>query len=184
MPPASAHKRTIATNLLLCALVIALAWWCYAKPAVLVFLAVLAVVAFVEMRFTRNHYRRLTNSRPDDNLCTFARSFDRGSVDTWLIRAVYDALQKQLQDKDGVPFPIRSTDRLREDLKIDDEDLDEIALSIAPRAGYDLSDTNSNPLCGKVTTVNDMVIFFTHQPKKREDAEHAPPAGRGEAPRP
>ena len=175
MPPASAHKYTTASILILCALVLALAWWCYTEPVIIFILVGFAIILFIETRFTRNHYRRLSASRPDDNLCTFARSFDCREVDTWLIRAVYDALQDQIKDKNGIPFPIRPTDLLREDLKIDDEDLDDMAVDIANRAGYDLNEVNENPLYGKVRTVYDMIIFFTHQLKIREDAEHAPP---------
>ncbi len=63
-----------------------------------------------------------------------------------------------------VGFPIRSTDHFSSDLKIDDEDLDDIADEIAIRTGRPIGDTQNNPWYGRVQTVADLVLFFECQP--------------------
>lgn len=112
---------------------------------------------------TEKRRAALSASRGDEGLCQFARSFDSRQVDTWIIRAVFDALQEELGGS-GV-FPLRASDRLAEDLHIDHEDLDlALAPVIAARTGRTLDDCSANPYWGKVTTVADLVHFFNAQP--------------------
>lgn len=110
--------------------------------------------------------RRLAKAREGESICEFAREFDARSVDTWIVRAVYEQIQGQLQHVHPV-FPVRSTDRLKEDLHLDDDDLDmDIAMQIEQRTGRSLGQTNANPHFGKVKTVGDLVFFFQAQPKR------------------
>ena len=60
-------------------------------------------------------------------------------------------------------YPIRASDRFMEELRIEGEDVEDIADMVATRAGYDFSDYSANPLAGKVFTVGDLVMFFSHQ---------------------
>ena len=60
-------------------------------------------------------------------------------------------------------FPVRADDRLEADLHIDDEYLDYLAELVAERTGRPLSNSEQNPLFGKVTTVREFVKFFVHQ---------------------
>ena len=63
--------------------------------------------------------RRLAASRPDQSICSFARDFDRRSVDPWVVRAVWEQLQDHsLLTKRG-PFPVRAGDRLGKDYGLD-----------------------------------------------------------------
>jgi hypothetical protein len=96
--------------------------------------------------------RKLAESRAGESICKFARSFERRRVDTWIIRAVYDELQAYLGGNSGVP--IRASDRLKDDIPIDMEDLEmDLIANIASRSRRSLTDTTSNPLFGKVKTV-------------------------------
>jgi hypothetical protein len=105
------------------------------------------------------HERRLRDSRPGESICTFARGFDYRNTDTWIIRAVYEALQPE------VKFPLRATDRFAKDLCMDTDDLDYLADEIATRSGRSLDDVDKNPYCGRLETVADLVAFFSHQPR-------------------
>lgn len=183
MPPASEYKRTAIGHLLIGVIVIGLTWWCIKKPALLVFLVLIAFGAYIEILFSRRRLRTIATSRTGESICSFANSFDCRKTDTWIIRAVYDALQEQLLQGKRARFPIRATDRFREDLRLDYDDLNETAQKIARRTGYELVDTKKNPLYDKVNTVYDLVMFFTYQPKGKNE-KHALPARRNDAPRP
>ena len=106
-------------------------------------------------------FAQLVAARPAESICEFARSFDRHSANTVLIRSVYETVQKQIG---GSPVPLRVSDRLLEDLDLDGDDLDEIAVDAAALARRSLDSTDSNPLYGRVTTVKDLVDFLRHQP--------------------
>jgi hypothetical protein len=110
--------------------------------------------------------RRMRAERAGEGLCTFARSFNRRTVDPWIIRAVYQALQPYVDTRDG-PVPIRPSDRLYGELRIDEDELNDVAETIARRIGRPLENSTANPLYGRVETVGDLVRFFTHQPRTR-----------------
>jgi len=121
-----------------------------------------AVVTIVALLWHKKLIKRL-NSREDVNICTFARSFDCRNVNTWIIRATYEEIQRYLDPK-TLP-PIKASDRLWEDLHIEADDAEFIAAAIAKRIGYDLKDTKSNPHYDRVKTVEDLVLFLTNQPR-------------------
>ncbi|TXI90954.1 MAG: hypothetical protein E6Q34_08120 [Burkholderiaceae bacterium] len=103
--------------------------------------------------------------RVDDSICEFAREFDCRKVDTWIIRAVYEQLQMRLRHLHPA-FPVRADDRLKEDLFLDDDDLEmDLVHEIEERTGRSLKDFSANPCRGKVVTVSDLVLFFQAQPK-------------------
>jgi hypothetical protein len=103
----------------------------------------------------------------DDTICDFRRSFDVRQIDPWIIRATYEAFGAWFDAKQA-KFPLRASDSIADDLKIAWEDLDDLAHEVARRAGYDISECEANPLYGKVITVEDFVMFVTHQPKIRQ----------------
>ncbi len=108
----------------------------------------------------------LAEAREGESICDFAREFDTRAVDTWVIRAVYEQVQAQLTHVHPA-FPIRASDRLKEDLRLDDDDLDlDVAMQVEQRTGRSLDETKTNPLLGKVKTVRDLVLFFQAQPKR------------------
>jgi hypothetical protein len=108
--------------------------------------------------------------RQGESICTFARSFGRRAVDTWVIRAVYEELQPYCRSV-RVTLPLRVTDHLEEVLGIDAEELDDVAEDIAHRTGRPLDVCDRNPFYGKVVTVGDLVWFFAHQPLKGASLE-------------
>jgi len=112
----------------------------------------------------------------DDTICDFRRSFDLRQIDPWIIRATYEAFGAWFDAKHA-KFPLRVSDSIDDDLKIDWEDLDDLFHEVAQRAGYDISECEANPFYGKVKTVKDFVIFFTHQPKIRQAEQDAPSNG-------
>ena len=127
-------------------------------------------IFLVGMGFGLAHYQRwklnrLAEARNRESICTFARAFDARSIDPWVIRAVYEQLQEHLKPTKP-PFPLLPTDRLRQDLMLDDDDLDmDLVPDIAARTGRPLSGSAENPYFGKVVTVRDLVEFFCAQPK-------------------
>jgi hypothetical protein len=103
--------------------------------------------------------RKVAHARVTESIGTFARSFDRRTMDPWIIRAVYEAF--------STAFPIRASDRFDRDLRLDDEDWEAAAIAIAQRAGRSMESSKRNPMYGKVRTVRDLVEFLHHQPLSR-----------------
>lgn len=131
-------------------------------------IAVLVALTWLHRRSIRNHLRATAASRPGESICTFSREVDCRHLDTWIVRAVYEEIQEHLA-ADCAKFPLRWTDRLNEDLRIDPDALDEeLAIDIAQRTGRSLEETERNPLFGDVKTVRDLVLFFQAQPQLPE----------------
>ena len=164
MPPQPVRKLPPWRWPLLAALLSGLGYCIYKQPYVLLFIAALGIIVWIGIVFDTRHRRRLLASRQDESICDFARSFDRGKSDTWILRAVYDELSRFISI-DARPIAVRPADRCEEDLKIDPEDLDDLAADIAFRARRSMDAGEQNPLYGKVKTVADIVTFFEHQPR-------------------
>ena len=163
MPAAPLHKMRWWCWPILAAMFSGLAYWVYCQPYVLPFIVLIGVVLWFQTVFETRRRRQALAARQSETICDFARSFDRGT-DTWIVRAVYEELCRFLS-VDGRLFPLRKADHCEKDLKIDPEDLDDLAGDIAFRAGRSMEDTKSNPLYGKVKTVSDIVTFLEHQPR-------------------
>jgi hypothetical protein len=113
------------------------------------------VVAFALMfEHGRRRAAAIRRERVGDSICTFARSFDRCSVDPWILRATWEEFA-------CIGYPMRATDRVEEHIHPDD--CDDIVEEIAARAGRSLDDTESNPMFDRVCTVRDGVLFLQHQ---------------------
>lgn len=107
---------------------------------------------------------QLACAREREAICEFAQYFDPRSVDTWVIRAVYDTLQHELEDAYPA-FPVRASDRLKT-LLFDSDDLDmSVVPEVARRAQRTLNNSAENPYYGRVHTVSDLVLFFNSQGK-------------------
>ncbi|MDR6765393.1 hypothetical protein J2W88_000651 [Acidovorax delafieldii] len=106
---------------------------------------------------------RMAQGRAGESICQFARAIDCRRVDTWVVRAVYEELQRSLSA--AVAVPLRLTDTLQSDLRLDADDLDDLFADMAQRARRSLADTSANPLFGKVITVGDLVEFLQAQPR-------------------
>lgn len=107
----------------------------------------------------RRRDARLAEERQGESLCTFARSFERRSVDPWILRGVYEGLESG--------FPLRASDRLLEELRLEAEDLEDEAVAIAERAGRSLAGAAANARFGRLESVRDLVLFLQDQPRER-----------------
>lgn len=140
----------------------------YRHPYYILALLACGIIVVLGAIRDRRYRRRLAASRASESICTFVRDFDCRQTDTWILRAVYEELSRFLA-ADGRALPIRADDQCCEkDLKIDPEDLDDVALNIAFRAHRSMKNTKQNPLYGKVKTVRDLVSFFEFQPPTKE----------------
>ena len=97
-----------------------------------------------------------------EHLPVRARSFDTRAVDTGVIRAVHDTLQRELES-DRPAFPIRASDHL-EVILSDPDDLDlNLVPKVARLSGRSLDDAARNPHYERVRSVADLVMFFNEQ---------------------
>ncbi len=134
--------------------------------AVLSWLSLIIFLGVIASLFERRRIRKMAEKRQADSICSFARSFDCHKTDTRIIRAVYEELQHYYGDAPS--FPIRATDSFEKDLKLDSEDLDDIAREIAVRTQRSMNGCEQNPSYGKVKTVADLILFFSHQPLSQD----------------
>jgi len=124
-------------------------------------LSVLGTLIWRSSKVRDARFQLLASSRVAESICGFVRSFDRRPTDPVLLRAVYETIQEQI----GVPtLPIRLSDRFVEDLDLDDDDLDEIAVEAASLANRSTEASENNPLYGRVTTVRELIEFLECQP--------------------
>ena len=134
-----------------------------------IYLAIIAGIALLALAWTHfeepkieKYFAELCEERKDLSICDFARGFDSRSVDTWVIRAVYEQLQAALATKQNVP--IKASDNLFDTLKLDEDDFDlDLVEEVAQRTGRSIENFQSNPYYGKVTTARNLVLFFNHQ---------------------
>ena len=61
--------------------------------------------------------------------------------------------------------PLRTSDKLEKDLKIDPDDIEDLIPVVAQRTGRCLENTERNPFFGKIETVGDLVLFINNQPR-------------------
>jgi hypothetical protein len=176
MPPAQARGTPILAWLLLGVFLASLICLIVAEPIVAVFLGVLWIILLALTWRSRVRVRRYIAGR-NDTICSFARSFNLRGTDPWIIRATYEELLKYMKDI-ADPFPLKAEDRLQEDLEIDLEDLADIIIDIADRAGYDLSNVKR---CHteKVKTVGDLVRLVACQPRIEETEPNTTADGGG-----
>ena len=133
-------------------------------PMSIVFIWAVVFLASISYLFSDNNLKILLEQREDEDIGTFARSLDYRSIDTWIIRAVYEEINSELGFKDNT-LPIRASDNLAKDLKLDDEDLFFIYNRVATRAGISDEDIEKNPYYNRVETVEDMILFLNTQPR-------------------
>lgn len=131
-------------------------------------LVVIGVIAGIVAVYESTRHRRLAKLRNDrsDTICDFGKSFNLRTVDPWIVRATHEALGAYLDDKQPI-ISLRASDSIHRDLGIHPEEMWELLLDVTERSGYDLTDCESNPLFGRITTVQDFVLFINQQPKAR-----------------
>ena len=122
----------------------------------------IGVWSYFEQPKIDRYFENLFSERKHLSICDFAREFNSKEVDTWIIRATYEQLQKSLGTNQLIP--IKSSDHLFDDLMLDEDDLDlDLVEEIAQRTGRSLDDFDQNSYYGKVQTVKDLVLFFNKQ---------------------
>ena len=166
MPPAKARAIGPLGWVILALLATGYAYAAWRKPLIVFIGTGLLVVWAVIARLRMKHrLRSLASGRAGESIGSFAQEFDRRTVDTWVVRAVYEEIQRHLASE-YPSFPVRPSDRLTGDLLVDEDDLeDDLARTIAERAGRSLSQMTENPYYGRVNTVEDLVGFFCAQPR-------------------
>jgi len=127
-------------------------------------LIVLAISIIYESKKHKQRLRKIVDERANEGICTFARSFERNQVDSWIIRAVHEELQHYMKFPEGT-CPLRTSDKLEKDLKIDPDDIEDLIPVVAQRTGRCLENTERNPFFGKIETVGDLVLFINNQPR-------------------
>jgi hypothetical protein len=169
LPPCHAEdsKMPLFAKVILLGILALIGYWIYSSPLkATIGLGAFAVLVGGAMFSEARRVTRIRRER-DDTICDFRRSFDLRKVDPWIIRATYEAFGRWFDEKQP-DFPLRASDLIGNDLKIDPEDVEDLAQEVGQRAGYDLSACEANPLFAKVHTVGDFVMFFTHQPRIQE----------------
>lgn len=111
--------------------------------------------------------RIMADKRQGISICQFAREFDTHTVDTWVIRAVWNTLQG-----DGYidySLPLKANDKLDNELDLvnDADELEELVEDIAARCGRDLRGIEDNPFL-PITTVDSLVRVLNAQPMTQE----------------
>ena len=134
-------------------------------PILAFFILAVAFIIWIENWFFDLSLNLKSLEREGEDIGTFARSFDYRNIDTWVIRAVYEAVSQFLSYKDG-KCPVRASDRLLEDIGLDSEELDDIIDEVIYRTGIVDQDWDKNPYYDKLETVRDLVLFFDAQPRR------------------
>ena len=106
----------------------------------------------------------LYEERKNEDIGTFTRLLDYRNIDTWIIRAVYEEVNSELEY--NKPLPIRPSDHLKKDLKLDEDALDFIVIHVFERVGISYENIEKNPYYDKIETVGDIVHFCNYQPKE------------------
>jgi hypothetical protein len=128
-------------------------------------LAIITIIGVPVLILEHFRFKRLAKRRAGISICQFVRSFDYRHVDTTIIRAVYEGLQGWTTF--GIKqFPVMAADELAKVYGLKDEDLDDFAERVAQTTRRAWSDLENNPLYGKVTTTQDLVLFLNRQPKQ------------------
>ena len=163
MPPRQQLSRQAAIAVI--ATLLALGTWLAVAVPLLaaIIVAFLGVCYLLDRRRTRP-LLRLRRERAHEGLCTFVRAFPRTERDPHILRGLYEEIGPYVTAR-GMRVPIRPTDLLVEDLLLDGDTLDEIADTVAERAGRDMATAQSNPLFRQVRTVADLVAFLRGQPR-------------------
>ncbi|MFN8391487.1 MAG: hypothetical protein U0136_14460 [Bdellovibrionota bacterium] len=167
MPPYHAPEPTAAGKLFgyatLATIGTGLLFLVCSKPLILPSIGLFILAGYLSHLQIERRSRRLARDRSGESIETFAKSFDYRTIDTWIIRATWDAFRPLCKFSEGY-VPLRADDHIEKDIMIGGTDLDDVFIEIATRAGRSLEDGEDNPFYDKVHTVRDLVMFLHHQP--------------------
>ncbi|NET39097.1 MAG: hypothetical protein F6K19_45170 [Cyanothece sp. SIO1E1] len=146
---------------------IAIGYFFVIEPVFQGFLIAFVIFAFIYSKLDEKRIQRIKAKREGETICTFVRSIPFRSIDTWVIRAVWEEVQLYLDPKND--FPVRPTDSFEILYRMESEDVEDIGIRAAYRSFRSMENSESNPYYGKVTTVSDLVLFLNAQPKLKHD---------------
>ncbi|WP_298401943.1 hypothetical protein [Janthinobacterium sp.] len=163
----NAKRPIIPLKVFLIVVAVGFGYFIYASSARILgvtgtLICVFYVWTIVLNRREKHRLQTLACAREGESICHFARSFDKRKTDTWIIRAAHQELQVFLRP--FVAFPVRASDSLTGDLGLDVDDVEDLIVDVALRAGRSLEQTERNPYYGKVRTVSEVVLFVNAQP--------------------
>lgn len=168
MPPYRSERLPVIGWLTIAVIVMGALYLFWTYPAWLLVFPAFGLLFWESARRDKRRVAEFLVDRADESICTFARSFDTSTVDTWVIRAVYEEIQSLLGDR-WHEVAIRADDDLMDDLELDDEDIDMSLIdAVAQRTGRSLDGYERNSYYGKVYTARDLVLFFNEQPRLTE----------------
>lgn len=138
-------------------------------------LGLFVIALAVSSALSGRKFKQIRASRREDNICAFARSVPIRELDTWVVRATYEELASWV-GTEKEPFPVHASDRLDEDLEIDDDDPCDVIIAICKRCGLTLDSIDENPFLSKMKTVEDLIKAVMWQ-KRKERVEPVSPEG-------
>ena len=159
LPPTAPKKLTVVGWIISFALLTGMAWRMVTSVPTRWAIGLVTSLFVVMTILDRYRLKRIKHERKEESICSFARQLPAKHHDTWIVRAVYEELSRELG------APLRPTDDVTRFWHIDPDELDEIAFRIAHRAGRSMDDTKNNPMFDRVVTIQDMIFFFEHQPR-------------------
>jgi hypothetical protein len=133
-----------------------------------IFLLALAAIA-ISNYIDHLRIKRIGEERGEANICKFVRDFDYKSIDSKIIREVWNEVQDTLGHSAKNPFPIESEDLLETKYGIVEEDLDEIYWAVADKLGIETDNVEENPYFKKEITIKNLVLLLANQPRIKDE---------------
>ena len=168
-------RATLLLILLICAVLAGVSWLILSSVRtgntfifwLTLFIGYLIAIAKQEKIKLIEKRQIMADKRQGLSICQFARQFSPHTVDTWVIRAVWNTLQGN--GYIDYPLPLRASDKLDDDLDLvnDADELEELVEDIAARCGRDLCGIEDNPFL-PITTVGSLVSVLNAQPMTQE----------------
>ncbi|EGE5129916.1 hypothetical protein BVA23_13355 [Escherichia coli] len=168
-------RATLLLILLICAVLAGVSWLILSSVRtgntfifwLTLFIGYLIAIAKQEKIKLIERRQIMADKRQGLSICQFARQFSPHTVDTWVIRAVWNTLQGN--GYIDYPLPLKASDKLDDDLDLvnDADELEELVEDIAARCGRDLCGIEDNPFL-PITTVGSLVSVLNAQPMTQE----------------
>lgn len=168
-------RATLLLILLICAVLAGVSWLILSFVRtgntfifwLILFIGYLIAIAKQEKIKLIEKRQIMADKRQGLSICQFARQFSPHTVDTWVIRAVWNTLQGN--GYIDYPLPLKASDKLDDDLDLvnDADELEEQVEDIAARCGRDLRGIEDNPFL-PITTVGSLVSVLNAQPMTQE----------------
>ena len=160
------QSTTLSQKVAICVLIFAVLCLLYFYPICILLFIIIGIWTIVYNYGEAKRLSDIAHNRTGESICSFTRALSFRQIDTWIIRATWEELQDYVTHKNLNEFPIRPTDKVEDDFKIDPEEIEDIVERIAQRSRRSLEETDKNPYFGKIETVGDLISFVNNQPKK------------------